>query len=95
MSSKQVIMTTWCFSAFVGMVSRKVEEKIDDVIINDVYDSVNLFMIIGIYFLQYRKEELRYFTSVFSGCRGYLVPLKSGLAANICIKCNYYTILYK
>ena len=35
-SSKQV---TWCFSAFVGMVSRKVEEKIYDVIINDVYDS--------------------------------------------------------
>ena len=53
-------------------------------------------MIIGIYFLQYRKEELRYFTSVFSGCHGHLVPLKSGLAAaNICIKCNYYTILYK
>ena len=47
MSSKLVIMTTWCTSAFVGMVSRKVEEKIYDVIINDVYDYRNLLLTVS------------------------------------------------
>ena len=46
-SSKLVIMTTWCTSAFVGMVSRKVEEKIYDVIINDVYDYRNLLLTVS------------------------------------------------